>query len=47
VHDKVNGNGKETWSKPAEFRTGMLNSSDWKAQWITPNEAKRLGVIHI
>jgi alpha-L-rhamnosidase len=31
-------NGKEIWSKPAEFRTGMLNPSDWKAQWISTPE---------
>jgi hypothetical protein len=31
-------NGKETWSNPAEFRTGMLNPDDWKAQWISTPE---------
>jgi len=30
-HDSV-------WSNPVFFRTGLLNSSDWKAQWITTRE---------
>ncbi len=25
------------WSKPAFFETGLLNASDWKADWIEPN----------
>lgn len=29
-------NGKVTaWSNPAFFETGLLNTSDWKAKWIT------------
>ena len=24
------------WSLPGSFRTGFLQPSDWKAQWITP-----------
>jgi alpha-L-rhamnosidase len=27
-------NGEETWSTPAQFSIGLLQSSDWKAQWI-------------
>ena len=24
------------WSEPANFETGLLRASDWRAQWITP-----------
>ncbi|MDR1527069.1 MAG: glycoside hydrolase family 78 protein [Dysgonamonadaceae bacterium] len=30
--------GKEIWSKPAVFRTGLLHPDDWKAQWISTKE---------
>ena len=31
-------NGKKSgWSEPAFWETGLLNSSDWSAQWIHPN----------
>lgn len=26
------------WSDPARFHTGIMNVSEWKAQWITPDE---------
>ena len=31
---KVVANGKESWSKPATWSVGLLDSSDWKARWI-------------
>ena len=32
------GNGKASdWSEPAYWETGLLNSSDWTAMWITPS----------
>ncbi|MDR1723192.1 MAG: glycoside hydrolase family 78 protein [Tannerella sp.] len=31
-------NGKETLSETAEFHTGMLSPSDWKAKWISTRE---------
>ncbi|HET6567627.1 MAG TPA: hypothetical protein VFG50_06660, partial [Rhodothermales bacterium] len=31
------GDGEATaWSEPASFEMGMLEPSDWQAQWITP-----------
>lgn len=30
--------GDSVWSNPVTFRTGLLNSSDWKAKWITARE---------
>lgn len=32
-----NSGGKSSaWSEPAFFQTALLNTSDWKAKWITP-----------
>ncbi|MDR1780141.1 MAG: glycoside hydrolase family 78 protein [Tannerella sp.] len=31
-------NGKEYWSQPAEFHTGMLKPTDWAARWISTAE---------
>lgn len=31
----VTNNDEEYWSKPAFFHTALLDSSDWKAGWIT------------
>jgi alpha-L-rhamnosidase len=31
-----NSGKPSAWSLPANFQTALLNSSDWKAQWITP-----------
>lgn len=31
-------NENSVWSKPAYFYTGILNQSEWKAQWITTQE---------
>jgi alpha-L-rhamnosidase len=30
--------GKEIWSEPATFRTGLLRPEEWKAQWISTND---------
>ncbi len=32
------GDDEYKWSDPAEFHTGLLNDSDWKAKWITTEE---------
>ncbi len=29
---------EEIWSEPVSFHTGLLDSSDWKARWITTKE---------
>lgn len=29
---------KLEWSEPATFQTGIMDQSEWKAQWITPQE---------
>ncbi len=29
--------GESEWSAPAFWEMGLLNASDWQAQWITPN----------
>lgn len=31
-----NNGGASEWSSPASFQTGLLQTSDWKAKWITP-----------
>jgi alpha-L-rhamnosidase len=31
-------NGREVWSKPAVFHTGLLHADDWQAQWIGAGE---------
>ena len=38
-----NANEESTWSKPSIWETGLLNSGDWKAQWIgwNPGEPKK------
>src|SRR5215831_11567974 len=28
------------WSKPARWEMGLLEATDWKAKWITPNLAE-------
>ncbi|MDX3191277.1 family 78 glycoside hydrolase catalytic domain [Streptomyces sp. MN03-5084-2B] len=36
---KVWADGTEGgWSDPAVFETGLLSTTDWRAEWITPNE---------
>lgn len=30
--------GREVWSKPATFHTGLFEPNDWKAQWISADE---------
>jgi alpha-L-rhamnosidase len=32
-------NGREIWSEPAFFHTGLLRQDEWKAQWISTEEA--------
>ncbi len=32
-----NNKGGEEWSPVASFEAGLLNKTDWKALWITPN----------
>lgn len=35
-----NHNNVSSWSDPAFFTMGLLNSTDWKAKWITYNTSK-------
>lgn len=32
-----NYNRESDWSEPAYFEAGLLNNTDWKAKWITPD----------
>jgi alpha-L-rhamnosidase len=34
--------GESDWSDPAWFETGLLDASDWRAQWIEPVETELL-----
>jgi alpha-L-rhamnosidase len=40
-----NGDGASSWSEPARWTMGLLDKSDWKAQWIgydAPSEKEKL-----
>ena len=34
--------GGSEWSEPAWFETGLLDGSDWVAEWIEPHEPVRV-----